>query len=215
MRRIDDDQLGAVGHQRVEFVRVEAEVLLLAQMQRNRGRTGEVDHRLVDREAGVRVDHLVARADQRQDDEEHDRLAAGRDDDPLRTDVDAARAADVVGNRLAQLGNSGGRGVVRLSGPQRLDARLDDVRRRVEVGFADLQMDDAAPLRLQRPAPARARRTRSRCPAGSCVQPVHSARWVVVPHVYPLPTSFRYTIGTSHDAPPTRDLGSQSRVAAR
>ena len=33
---------------------------------------------------------------------------------------------------------------------QRVAGRLDDVLRRIEIGFADLEMNDVAPLRLER-----------------------------------------------------------------
>ena len=49
----------------------------------------------------------------------------------------------VVGSGLAQGGNAGGRAVMRLPITERLRRRLDDVRRSVEVGLADLEVDDA------------------------------------------------------------------------
>ena len=47
-----------------ELVDVEAEVVLLAQRERHRRAADVAGHRLVDREAGVRVDDLVALVDQ-------------------------------------------------------------------------------------------------------------------------------------------------------
>ena len=62
----------------------------------------------------------------------------------------APRAVDVVGDRLAQIGLPGRRAVVRPAVAQGVDAGLDDVGGRVEVGLADLEVDDVAPLRLER-----------------------------------------------------------------
>ena len=64
-------------------------------------------------------------------------------------------SADVLGDRLAQLGQSGGRAVVGRAGVERLLRRFLDVRRRVEVGLADLEVDDlACPGPLERRARA-------------------------------------------------------------
>ena len=68
----------------------------------------------------------------------------------LGGDVHAAAARQLGGGRLAQLGDARRRAVVRLPRPQRRDPRLGDVRRRVEVGLADLEVDDVAPRALHR-----------------------------------------------------------------
>ena len=59
-------------------------------------------------------------------------------------------AREVRGAGLAQHGQSGRGAVVRLAVGPGLAAGVDDVARRREVGLADLQVDDAAPRRLQR-----------------------------------------------------------------
>src|SRR5438034_7176977 len=59
-RRVDDDQLRARREALLEHVEVEAELARLAQRNRYRRGAHEIDHRFVDRKAGVRVDHLVA-----------------------------------------------------------------------------------------------------------------------------------------------------------
>ena len=63
-----------------QLVDVEPEIALLAQRNRHRLRAQEVDHRLVNGEAGIGIDDLVALFHQRQHGEEDDRLAAGNDD---------------------------------------------------------------------------------------------------------------------------------------
>ena len=55
----------------------------------------------------------------------------------------------VLGDGLAQLGQSGGRPVVRGAVVERPLARVPDVDRRVEVGLADLEMDDLLALALE------------------------------------------------------------------
>ena len=64
--------------------------------------------------------------------------------------VDAEAALQVGRHRLAQRRDSVGRGVAVLAVAQRLDRRLDDVRRGFEVGLADAEVDDVATLALQR-----------------------------------------------------------------
>ena len=83
-RRVDDDELGPRRDQRRQLVRVEAEVVLLADRAGDGLAADEAGHRLVDREARVRVDDLVALVDEGQDREEHDRLAAGDHDHAVR-----------------------------------------------------------------------------------------------------------------------------------
>ena len=91
---------------RDELVRVEAEVVLLAERDRHGRRADEARHRLVDREARVRVDDLVALLRQGEDREEHDRLGAGRDDHLRRVDV---RCRGGASNRAAIASRSWGR----------------------------------------------------------------------------------------------------------
>ena len=86
-------------------VQVEGKAALFHQRHRHGRRAHESDHRFVDREAGVRVDDLVAGLEQRQHGEEDDRLAAGHDARRARgPTVDAARARDVGRDGVAQLG---------------------------------------------------------------------------------------------------------------
>src|SRR4026207_860066 len=74
----------------------EAEATLLAQGDRHRLAAHEVDHRFVDGKAGIGMHHLVARVDERGDDEVHDGLRAGRHHDLIGSDRDAARALHVL-----------------------------------------------------------------------------------------------------------------------
>ena len=60
-------------------VEIEGEAALFDQRNRHRRRAQEADHRFVNRESGIGIDHFVARLEQRQHGEEDDRLAAGHD----------------------------------------------------------------------------------------------------------------------------------------
>ena len=142
-RRVEDHHLGLRRHARAEVVGREREVGLLGQRQRHRRGPGPADRGLVDREARVGVDDLVARVARREDAVEQERLGARRDDDRVGVDVNAAVRGKVVRGGLAQRGDARGGAVVRLAVPQRLGRGLDDMGRRVEIGLADLEVDDA------------------------------------------------------------------------
>src|SRR5208282_2193276 len=150
LRRIQDDQLGALGNQRGELFDIEAKIALLAQWNRNRAPADILDHRLVDGEAGIRVDDFVSLIDEGEDGMENDRLAAGNDHNFLARNRDIASAANVVGNGLAQFGQAGGGAVVRPSMAESVDAGLDDIGRRVEVGLTDFEVNDLFALFFQR-----------------------------------------------------------------
>ena len=150
LRRIQDDELRAVVNQPGEFVDVEPEIHLLAQLDRHRFRAEEVDHRLVNRESGIGVDDLVPFFDQREDGEEDDGLAAGDNDHFFGCRCYAARLTHILSDRLAQRRHPGGRPVVGEALVQGIARRLDDVARGIEIGLPDLEMDDVAALGLQR-----------------------------------------------------------------
>jgi len=62
----------------------------------------------------------------------------------------AARLGDVVRDRFTRLQNPGRRRVVGVAVAQRPDRRLLDVLGCVKIRLADLQVNDRAPLRLER-----------------------------------------------------------------
>ena len=55
----------------------------------------------------------------------------------------------ILRHRLAQGKDSGRIGIAVLAVAQRLDGGLDDMGRRFEIGLADAEIDDVAPLALQ------------------------------------------------------------------
>ena len=75
-------------------------------------------------------------------------FAPGPDDDVFGEERDAqpAEARRVIGDRVAKLHDARVGRVVREVRLDRRDAGRLDVRGRVEVGFADLEVDDVAPI---------------------------------------------------------------------
>ena len=151
MGRVQDDELGAVGDERGQFVHVQAEVHLLAQADGHRLGPQEADHGLVDGEAGIGIDDLILFFHQRQHGEENDGLAAGDNDHLVGGDGDVPGGGDVLGDGLAQLRQPGRGPVVGPALVQGLGGGLDHVGGGVEVGLADLQVDDVFALGFQGP----------------------------------------------------------------
>jgi len=73
---------------------------------------------------------------------DQDLIGAGRQADPSRV---------VIRQRLLQLRDAGRRGVVGLAGPDRAERSLLDVRRRVEVGLTQGEVEDVHPLPFEPP----------------------------------------------------------------
>ena len=127
--------------------------LLHADRDRDRRAADEPGERLVDRVARVGDDDLVAGVDQGQDRVEHHALAANGDEDAVRRRPRTPAGGGVLGDRLAQRGEAGERRVVGLARVEGALGRLADVRGGVEVGLADLEVDDRSAGRLEGPGP--------------------------------------------------------------
>ncbi len=112
-------------------------------------RPGELDHRAVDREAGVGIEDLRARVAEHQHRERHRDLAAGDNDDLAGVDLDAEAAGNVAGDRLAQLGDPAGRRVAVVTVDEGPTRGLDDVRRGRKVGLTDAEVDHRAAARRE------------------------------------------------------------------
>src|SRR5262249_52363665 len=69
---------------------------------------------------------------------------------PARLDREASVPGKVIRTRLAKHREARSRAVVRVAVAQRLDARLDDMRWRREIGLTDLEVDHAPALLLER-----------------------------------------------------------------
>src|SRR5208337_519952 len=109
-----------------------------------------VDHGLVDGEARIGVDDFIFRINQCQNRKENNGLAARDHDHFIARNRNLAGVADVVGNGLAQVRQTGGGTVMGPSHVKRVDARLDDVVRSGKVGLADLEVNNFLALLLQR-----------------------------------------------------------------
>ncbi len=134
------------GEQRQRLLRREGEAILLADRDRHRPCARVLDHRAVDREAGIGIEDVGAGLAEHQDRGEHRHLAAGHDDHLVGRYLDADAAVDVGGHRLAQHLDAGRRRVAVMAVAERLHRRLDDVLGRAEIRLADAEVDDVATL---------------------------------------------------------------------
>ena len=151
--RVDDDQPRLRRDAGKQFVGTEGKTVLLAQDDRHRFGTGVLDHRAVDREAGVRIHDLGPRFAEHQHRKEHRRLAAGHDDDAGRRHGDVVTLMQVRRHRLAQRQDAVGRRVAVMAVLKGFDCGFDDVRGRLEVRLTNAERDDVAALGLQRGGP--------------------------------------------------------------
>src|SRR5207302_2576844 len=112
---VEDENLGPRSHKPAELIQIGLEGILFAERQRYSARTGEVDHRRVDRKAGIRIDRLVAIVEQGEQGVEHDRLRARCDDHLPRIYADPATLFQVKRDRLAELDHARRRRVMGLA----------------------------------------------------------------------------------------------------
>ena len=89
--------------------------------------------------------HLVARLHGGQHGVENNLLAAGGNDNFFRLVIDAGVAQEFGGNGLAQRRGAGNIGVFGIAGLNRLDGRLLDVLRRVEIRLSGGQANNVTP----------------------------------------------------------------------
>jgi len=127
LRRIENDEFGAVGDEGREFAYVEREIVILAQLDGHGLAADVVDHRLINGEAGVGINDLIFFINQRHYGEENNRLTSGNDDHFLGCDSDSASAADIVGDGLAKFGQACGRAVVSPTMMEGVDGGFDYV----------------------------------------------------------------------------------------
>jgi len=100
---------------------------------------------------GLGIDDLVALLAEGEDPEEHDRLGSRGDDDPVGRVVWPPCPLEVVAHGFTELGEARRGDVMRVPAVQGVHGGLDDVGGRVEVRLADLQVDDLAARRFERP----------------------------------------------------------------
>ena len=148
-RRVQDQPFGLRRDRPFQVLLTQAE----AALRRTRDRHGlavgqQRDVRIRD-PVRRRDDDLVAGIEGRHEGVEDDLLAAAAHGDLVGRVVQSVFPLELVADGLAQLRRPGDGGIPGLAPVHGRLRRLDDVRRRVEVGLAGAEADDVAPLRLQ------------------------------------------------------------------
>jgi hypothetical protein len=92
LRGIQNHELGSWREAIAEQVEVEGEAASFLQGNRHGPGAEKPDHGFIDGETGIGINHFIARLDERQQGEEHDRLAARHHGDVARLDRNAAGA---------------------------------------------------------------------------------------------------------------------------
>ena len=180
VRRVEYDEARVLVDQRRELVKVGVVVELAAQGHGDRLGAAEVHHGGVDGEAGVRVDDLGAGLRERQQGEEHDGLGAGGNDDLLPLVLEAAALTSVAGDGLPDLRDARGGDVVGEARVQRVDGGSLDVGRRLEVGLADLEVNDVDALGLEGLCPRQDLKCRLRSQPAHAFREFHAATPVYI-----------------------------------
>ena len=150
-RRVEDDPLGARRDRLLQRLRLHLEAVLHARRHDHRLAAGEQHHVRIADPVRRRDDDLVAGVERHHQRVVEHLLAAGRDDDLVRLVVEVVLALELADDRLLELRQALDRGVLRRPAAlDRLDRRLLDVVRRVEVGLAGAEPDDVAARRFER-----------------------------------------------------------------
>src|SRR5215471_20474842 len=110
-----------------------------------------MNERFVNRKTRIGIDNLIPFFNQCQHRKENNGLAPRYNDNLAGIDLDSPAAARVFRDGLAQLGKAGGGTVVGPAAVQRFHSGSNDVSGGVEIGLADLQVNDVFALRLERP----------------------------------------------------------------
>src|SRR5207302_5932623 len=98
-----------------QIIHVKTEIILFLERQGHRCSTNKIDHGFIDREPWIGIDDFISFFNQSQNQIEHDGLGAGRDNDPIRINLNAAAAANFGSNGLAKFLQSGGGTIVSVS----------------------------------------------------------------------------------------------------
>ena len=145
-RRVEDDPLGPRRDRAFEVFRLELEAVLEFRRHDDRLAPVDRDHLRIAHPIGRGDDDLVALVHRDEEGVVEDLLAAGADDRVGRLVVEAVLAPEFCRDRLAQGRNAEHRRIFCLAALDRLDRRVLDVVRRVEIRLADRQRNDVPPL---------------------------------------------------------------------
>jgi hypothetical protein len=150
-RGVDNEHFRSGRDEPLDVSGVEAEVLRLLEVERDRFGADKGHPGLVDREPRARVDHFIAGVHVGHHGVRDRGLCPGRHHDLPRVDLDPPRAFDLTGNRLAQPDDPLRVGIVRVPRLDVLDRDVVDVVGAVEIRLAEIQPDDLQALLLASP----------------------------------------------------------------
>ena len=148
-RRVDDEPLNFLAHNRLDLRGPEVEAVLLEDVDAPGHPVHELHDVRVARVARVREDDLVPRVQQRREDHHHRGRRAVGHDDVFRRDRQAVAVVVVLRDGRAQLWDTQ---AVRVVGHAALDGSASRVPHRprgLEIGLAHLEVDDVGPFRLE------------------------------------------------------------------
>ena len=151
---VQEDRLCAPADQVFHGIRPRLETLLLQRLHVARRSRQVLDEVGVAGIVGIPQDDLVARLfHEDREGEEERRRRAHRYEDPVFRNVRSVPLVVVGGDRRPQLPRPAAVRVMRFPLTECADGRFDDSPRSPEIGLADLQVHDGAPLALQRDRP--------------------------------------------------------------
>ena len=144
--RVEHDPLGARGDRTLQVLGLQLERLF--DRRRHDDRLAAVDqhHLRIADPIGRRDDDLVALVHRDEEGVVEDLLAAGADDRVRGLVIEAVLALELGRDRLAQRRNAEHGRILGLAALDRLDRRLLDVVRRIEIRLAHRKRDDLPPL---------------------------------------------------------------------
>ena len=151
--RVENDQRRARRDAGQHFVGRKGKLVFLAQYDRHSLRAGILDHRAIDRKAGVGIHDLGFGRAEHQAGEKHGRLTTRHDHDVVGADLHAVAFGQILRHRLTQRENAVGGCITVVAIAQRLNPGFNNVPRRFKVRLADAQIDNVLPLRLQHGRP--------------------------------------------------------------
>ena len=145
-RRVQDQEPRLRGDQLERLLGGEGKIVLLADRHRDRPRARVFDHGAVDWKTWIGIEDIGPRFAEYQDRHEHRRLAARQDHHLVGRHAHLEALAKVGGHRFAQRRDADCRGIAVMAVAQRLDRGFNDEIGRAEIGLADAEIDDIAPL---------------------------------------------------------------------
>ncbi|CAD0217346.1 hypothetical protein AGRHK599_LOCUS4985 [Rhizobium rhizogenes] len=145
-RRVEDEPLGLRRDRLFEIRRLKLEVMLLGGRNENRRAAAKRHHLGIRHPVRRRDDDFIARVQRRHEGVEQDLLAAGANDRLLPGIFQTVFALELGGDRLAQLGDTGHRRVLRFAAVDRVDGGRLDIVGRIEIRLSYIEADHVPAL---------------------------------------------------------------------